>query len=94
MNAGDLGSILMVCACTNDPIHVTAQGKSIRVHCACGWSELLFKDQTWCVYVLYSIPYLGGHGNKMLTFLMLIKFGYKSCALIGPFEKWWHFSVL
>jgi len=71
-NAGALGSILTVCACAHDPIHVTAQGKSIRVHCACGWSELLFKDQTWCVYVPYSIPYLGGHGNKMLTFLMLI----------------------
>ena len=29
INAGDLGSILVVCACAYDPIHVTAQGKSI-----------------------------------------------------------------
>jgi len=33
--AGDLESILTVCACANDPIHVTAQGKSIRAYCAC-----------------------------------------------------------
>ena len=29
MNAGDLGSILAVCACAYDPIHVTAQGKAL-----------------------------------------------------------------
>ena len=32
---GDLGSILAVCACAYDPIHVTAQGKSIGKNCAC-----------------------------------------------------------
>ena len=35
MNAGDLGSILAVCACDYDPIHVTAQGKSLGPNCAC-----------------------------------------------------------
>ena len=35
MNVGDLGSILAVCACAYDPIHVTAQGKSIGKNCAC-----------------------------------------------------------
>ena len=35
MNVGDLGSILAICACAYDPIHVTAQGKSIGPNCAC-----------------------------------------------------------
>ena len=35
MNVGDLGSILAVCACAYDPIHLTAQGKSIGKNCAC-----------------------------------------------------------
>ena len=35
MNAGDLGSSLAVCACVYDPIHVTAQGKSLGPNCAC-----------------------------------------------------------
>ena len=35
MNAGDLGSSLAVCACAYDPTHVTAQGPSLRQHCAC-----------------------------------------------------------
>ena len=35
MNAGDLGTILAVCAWANDPIHVTAQGKSLGPNCAC-----------------------------------------------------------
>ena len=34
-NAGDLGSSLAVCACAYDPIHVTAQGKSLGPNCAC-----------------------------------------------------------
>ena len=34
-NAGDLGSSLAVCACVYDPIHVTAQGKSLGPNCAC-----------------------------------------------------------
>ena len=34
-NAGDLGSNLAVCACAYDPIHVTAQGKSLGSNCAC-----------------------------------------------------------
>ena len=29
MNAGDLGSILAVCACAYHPIHVTAQAKAL-----------------------------------------------------------------
>ena len=35
MNAGDLGSRWAVCACAYDPIHVTAQGKSLGLICAC-----------------------------------------------------------
>ena len=35
INAGDLGSVLAVCACAYDPIHVTVQGKSILKNCAC-----------------------------------------------------------
>ena len=34
-NAGDLGRSLAVCACVYDPIHVTAQGKSLGPNCAC-----------------------------------------------------------
>ena len=34
INAGDLGSILGVCACAYDPIYVTVQG-SIGENCAC-----------------------------------------------------------
>ena len=34
INAGDLGRILAVCACTYDAIHVTAQGKSNWENCA------------------------------------------------------------
>ena len=35
INAGDLGTILAVCACAYDPIHVNAQSKSILENCAC-----------------------------------------------------------
>ena len=35
MNAGDLGSRWVVCACAYDPIHVTAQGKRLGLNCAC-----------------------------------------------------------
>ena len=35
MNAGDLGSRWVVCACAYDPIHVTAQGKNLELICAC-----------------------------------------------------------
>ena len=35
VNAGGLGSILAVCACAYDPIHVTAQGQRLGENCAC-----------------------------------------------------------
>ena len=34
LNAGNLGSILAVCACAYDPVHMTVQGKSILENCA------------------------------------------------------------
>ena len=35
MNAGDLGSSLVVFACAYDPNHVTAQDKRLGSNCAC-----------------------------------------------------------
>ena len=49
MNAGDLGSILAVCACAYDLIHVTAQGKSIGPNCACVLPPCMYVPSYECV---------------------------------------------
>ena len=54
-NAGDLGSSLVVCACVYDPIHVTAQGKSFRPHCACVLSAHHYRDLPINAYVRFPM---------------------------------------
>ena len=54
MNAGDLGSNLAVCACAYDPIHVTAQGKSVGPNCAC---VLLARNQMSSYECVCSLPH-------------------------------------
>ena len=65
-NAGDLGSSLAVCACAYDPIHVTAQGKSLGPNCACVQPPRHYRGLPMNAYVLYpmgsrefSWPYMG-----------------------------------
>ena len=54
-NAGDLGSSLAVCACAYDPIHVTAQGKSLGPHCACVHPPRHYRGLPMNAYVLYPM---------------------------------------
>ena len=54
-NAGDLGSSLAVCACAYDPIHVTAQGKSLGPNCACVLSARHYRGLPMNAYVLYPM---------------------------------------
>ena len=54
-NAGDLGSNLTVCACAYDPIHVTAQGKSLGPNCACVQSPRHYRGLPMNACVLYPM---------------------------------------
>ena len=54
-NAGDLGSSLAVCGCAYDPIHVTAQGKSLGPNCAYVLSARLYRGLPMNAYVLYPM---------------------------------------
>ena len=54
-NAGDLGSSLAVCACAYDPIHVTAQGKSLGPNCACVQPPRHYRGLPMNAYVLYPM---------------------------------------
>ena len=54
-NAGDLGSGLVVCACAYDPIHVTAQGKSLGPNCACVQQPRHYRGLPMNAYVLYPM---------------------------------------
>ena len=55
-NAGDLESSLEVCACVYDPIHVTAQGKSLGPNCACVLSARHYRGLPMNAYVLWPMP--------------------------------------
>ena len=48
INAGKLGSILEVCGCAYDPIHVTAQVKSIWENCACALPPCMYVPSYEC----------------------------------------------
>ena len=54
-NAGDLGSSLTVCACVYDPIHVTAQGKSLGPNCACVQPPRHYRGLPMNACVLYPM---------------------------------------
>ena len=54
-NAGDLGSSLAVCACAYDPIHVTAQGKSLGPNCACVQPPRHYRGLPMNAYVLHPM---------------------------------------
>ena len=94
-NAGDLESSLEVCACVYDPIHVTAQGKSLGPNCACVQPPRHYRGLPMNACVLYpmgwrefSWPYMGlrrhlGHMTYMLDSDWLKKFLLRSDWL-GP----------
>ena len=54
-NAGDLGSSLAVCACAYDPIHVTAQDKSLGPNCACVQPPRRYRGLLMNASVLYPM---------------------------------------
>ena len=54
-NAGDLGCSLAVCACAYDPIHVTAQGKSLGPNCACVQPPRHYRGLPMNACVLYPM---------------------------------------
>ena len=63
-NAGDLGSSLAVCACVYDPIHVTAQGKSLGPNCVQPPRHYRGLPMNACVFYPmrsreFSWPYMG-----------------------------------
>ena len=60
MNAVDLGSILADCACACDPIHLTAQGKSIWAWGAVGNAAFLLVEMGH-VNISDDVPMLMTH---------------------------------
>ena len=79
INAGDLGSILAVCACAYDPIHVTAQGKSIGENCACVLTLCTYVPSYECEGPGEQLGFAAfwlvemGHVNKVMTCPMLMR---------------------
>ena len=73
-STGDLGSGLVVCACAYDPIHMTAQGKSLGPNCACVKPPRYYRGLPMNAYVLYPCSLSArwlvkkGHVNFLMTF--------------------------
>ena len=91
-NAGDLESSLEVCACVYDPIHVTAQGKSLGPNCACVQPPRHYRGLPMNACVLYPmgsrefydhIWALKRHWVTWPICSILIGWKIHCCALIG-----------
>ena len=85
-NAGDLESSLAVCLCVYDPIHVTAQDKSLGSNCACVQPPRHYRGLPMNACVPYpmgsrefSWPYMGistsfGSHDRYARFWLVEKF--------------------